>query len=198
MESVVTASTYSAGFTIIELMIVVVLVAIFLVVGVPGFQNLVSDNRLAAQANRLVTSMQLARSEALKTLSPVVVCRSTNQTNCSNNGAQTWETGWIVFIDDDRDGVVEATDGNGQADAGERILKREGRLSGGNTLRVPAPINNGISYQPTGLQNTAGGNFRLCDGNNPDVNRGRQINISATGRVRTDKGSDIGGLASCP
>ena len=189
MESVVTASTYSAGFTIIELMIVVVLVAIFLVVGVPGFQNLVSDNRLAAQANRLVSSMQLARSEALKLATPVVVCRSTNQTNCSNNGAQTWETGWIVFVDNDADG---------QVDAGERILQREGGLSGANTLRAAAPINNGVSYQATGMQNSAGGNFRLCDGNNPNVNQGRQISVSGTGRVRTDKGSDIGGLASCP
>ncbi len=194
MERVVTASTQYAGFTIIELMVVVVLVAIFLVVGVPGFQSLVADNRLATQANRLVTSMQLARSEAIKLRTPVVVCRSTNQTNCSNNGAQTWETGWIVFVDDDQDGVAEATDGNGQADAGERIVKTQDVLMASNTLRGSAPINNSISYQPTGMQNTAGGTFRLCDGSNPNVNQGRQVIVSGTGRVQTIKG----GVASCP
>ena len=46
MESVVTQSAYQAGFTLIELMIVIVLLAIFVVIGVPSFQNLIRENRL--------------------------------------------------------------------------------------------------------------------------------------------------------
>ena len=76
MESVVTTAQ-QAGFTLIELMIVMVIVAIFVTVGVPNFQNLISDNRLSTQTNRLVSSLRLARSEALKLRTPVSVCRST-------------------------------------------------------------------------------------------------------------------------
>jgi type IV fimbrial biogenesis protein FimT len=105
MESVVSLSAQNAGFTLIELMIVIVLVAIFITVGVPSFQNLVSDNRLSTQANSLISSLQLARSEALKLRTPVSVCRSTNGATCAGAGA--WETGWLVFED---------TNGNGDVD----------------------------------------------------------------------------------
>jgi type IV fimbrial biogenesis protein FimT len=83
MESVVIVSAQQAGFTLIELMIVIVLVAIFVTVGVPSFQNLVSDNRLSTQANRLVSSLQLARSEAIKLRTPVSVCRSNDGSTCA-------------------------------------------------------------------------------------------------------------------
>lgn len=196
MESVV-ITAQQAGFTLIELMIVIVLVAIFVVVGVPNFQNLVSDNRLSTQANRLVSSLQLARSEALKLRSTVSVCRSTDGATCAGAGA--WDTGWLVFVDDDQDGVPEATDGNGDTDAGERVIQSNGSLSASNTLRAAAaPFNNFITYQPSGLQNAVAGSFRLCDGNNPDVNKGRLISISTTGRVQSQKASSTTPLTACP
>ena len=184
MESVVNRPAQEVGFTLIELMIVVVIVAIFVTVGVPNFRNLISDNRLATQANRLVSSLQLARSEALKLRTPVSVCRSTNGSSCA--GAGNWETGWLVFVD---------TNGNGDVD-GERILLANAALSGSNTLRATAaPFTDFINYQPNGLQSTTNvATYRICDGNNPDVDQGRQITVSTTGRVQTDRG----GLAACP
>ena len=182
MESVVTTAQ-QAGFTLIELMIVMIIVAIFVTVGVPNFQNLISDNRLSTQANRLVSSLQLARSEALKLRTPVSVCRSTDGANCAGAGA--WETGWLVFVD---------TNANGNVD-GELVIQSNSGLNSSNTLRAAAaPFNDFVNYQPTGLQNAAAGNFRLCDGNNPDVTQGRQITVTTTGRVQTAKG----GLVSCP
>lgn len=183
MESVVTTAQ-QAGFTLIELMIVTVIVAIFVTVGVPNFQNLISDNRLSAQANRLVSSLQLARSEALQLRTPVSICRSTDGANCAGAGA--WETGWLVFVD---------TNANGDVD-GQQILLVNSGLSGSNTLRAAAaPFTDFINYQPNGLQSTTNvATYRICDGNNPDVNQGRQITISSTGRVQTKKG----GLVACP
>ena len=193
MESVVIESAQQAGFTLIELMIVIVLVSIFITVGVPSFQNLVSDNRLSTQANRIVSSLQFARSEALKVGAAVSVCRSTDGATCVNDAAQTWETGWIVFVDDDLDNTVEAADGNGAVDAGENIIQTVNALTSNNTLRAAAPFNGHISYLPTGLQDAAQGNFRLCNGNNPDITQARQISVSTTGRVQTSTG-----VAACP
>lgn len=187
MESVVTLPAQQAGFTLIELMIVIVLVAIFITVGVPSFQNLVSDNRLSTQANSVVSSLQLARSEALKLRTPVSVCRSTDGASCSGAGA--WETGWLVFVD---------TNANGDVD-GEQIIHSSSGLNSNNTLRASAaPFNDFVNYQPSGLQSAAAGDFRLCDGNNPDVNQGRQISISSTGRVQSRKATAALPLATCP
>ncbi len=185
MESVVSLSAQNAGFTLIELMIVLVVVAIFVTVGVPNFQNLVRDNRLATQANSLVSSLQLARSEALKLRTPVSVCRTINGFACVTSGTASWEQGWLVFVDTNSNGAVD----------GELIIQSSSGLSSGNTLRASgAPFTEFVNYQPSGLQSAAAGNFRLCSGSDPDVNEGRQINISTTGRVQTVKG----GLASCP
>jgi len=174
MESVVSLSAQNAGFTLIELMIVIVVVAIFVTLGVPNFQNLISDNRLSTQANRLVSSLQLARSEALKLRTPVTVCRSTNGTACETTSGN-WEPGWLVFVDGGVLGTVDGTD---------NIIKTVGQLAAGNTLRGSGSgVNLFISYEPTGLQNTGSGEFRLCDGNDPDTEKGRTISISATGRV---------------
>jgi len=185
MESVVSLSAQNAGFTLIELMIVIVIVAIFVTVGVPNFQNMIKDNRLSTQANSLISSLQLARSEALKLRTPVSICRSTNGTSCA--GVGNWDTGWLVFVDD---GATVGT-----VDAGETIMQVVGSISAGNTLRADAAVDNFLSFQPNGLQNTAaaGGNFRLCDGSTPDNTKSRNIAISPTGRVSSSIGT-----ATCP
>ena len=81
-------------------MIVIVIVAIFVTVGVPNFQNLIRENRLATHANELVSSFHFARSEAIKRRQQVTVCRSANGTVCVAGGTSSWETGWLVFVDD--------------------------------------------------------------------------------------------------
>ncbi len=183
MESVVSLPAQNAGFTLIELMIVMVIVAIFVTVGVPNFQNMISDNRLSTQANSLVSSLQLARSEALKLRTPVSVCRSVDGATCAGAGA--WETGWLVFLDSNENGDVD----------GQQIIQNISGLSSSNTIRASAaPFTDFVNYQPTGLQSAGAGNFRICNGNNPDVDQGREISISPTGRIQTNKG----GLASCP
>lgn len=54
------------GFTLIELMVTISIAAILLAIGVPSFQAIIENNRLATQSNELITAVNLARSEAIK------------------------------------------------------------------------------------------------------------------------------------
>jgi len=96
------------GFTLIELMITLGIAAILLTVAVPSFNTTIKNNRLVTHANLLVSSIGLARSEAVKHGRTATVCVSSDQATCT---AETnWELGWMVWVD---------LNTNNQPDAGE-------------------------------------------------------------------------------
>ncbi|TVP55395.1 MAG: prepilin-type N-terminal cleavage/methylation domain-containing protein [Halomonadaceae bacterium] len=57
---------YARGFTLVELMIVVLLVAVVAAIAVPNFRQLVENNRISAGTNSIVSTLSYARSEALR------------------------------------------------------------------------------------------------------------------------------------
>jgi type IV fimbrial biogenesis protein FimT len=61
------------GFTLIELMVTIAVLAILATVGIPGFVDLVQNNRVTTQANELVTALNVGRTEAVKRGRPVQV-----------------------------------------------------------------------------------------------------------------------------
>ena len=63
------------GFTLVELMVAIAILAILATIGLPSFQRLVADYRVSAQANGVQGLLQFTRSEAVKRRQTVVVCR---------------------------------------------------------------------------------------------------------------------------
>lgn len=61
------------GFTLIELMVVVALIAVILTLGVPSFRDWIVNQRLKSVNAQLVTDLQFARSEAAARNMPVYV-----------------------------------------------------------------------------------------------------------------------------
>lgn len=163
------------GFTIIELMIAVMLVALLLTLGVPSFTNTIEQNRLATEINSLISTLQYARSESVKTGKRITVCRSDDGVDC---GATGYEDGWIVFEDD--------VSPDGDLDAGERLLKVHQALDANYTLRGSNNISSFISYLPTGgTVNANQDRFVLCKNNT--LSKARALFVITSGRSRVAK-----------
>ncbi|HEX3847340.1 MAG TPA: Tfp pilus assembly protein FimT/FimU [Steroidobacteraceae bacterium] len=95
--SVMPSRNRTAGFTLFELLMVMLVIAIMMGIGIPSFKYVSVSNRIASEMNLLVGDLQYARAEAIKEGNFVTVCASSDGATCS--GSNTWQTGWIVFAD---------------------------------------------------------------------------------------------------
>lgn len=95
----------TSGFTIIELMVVVAIVAILATLAGPSFRDLIDGFRVRAATEELTNTIYYARSEAIKRGGFVSVRK-----NCGTGTFQEWQCGWMVFTDANDDGVLNGTD----------------------------------------------------------------------------------------
>ena len=97
------------GFTLTELIVVMMIVAILTGIGVPSMKYVTTSNRVSSEVNALLGDMQYARSEAIREGQTVTVCAaSANGASCLGAGNTTWQGGWIVFSDANGDQAVQA------------------------------------------------------------------------------------------
>lgn len=85
----------AAGFTLVELLVVVTIAAILVTIAVPSYVSTIATYRVSTEVNGLVGDLQYARSEAIKQGVNVQMCISTDGQTCAN-GAPQWQLGHIV------------------------------------------------------------------------------------------------------
>jgi len=166
------------GFTLIELLVTLLVGGILVAIAVPAFNSFVQNDRDIGQANSLVSSLDYARSEAIKQniAGGITVCPSTNGTSC---GGTDWSAGWIVL------------DGHGN------VLSAVPALAGSNTLTaVGSP--GGVTFASTGLP-SGQLTIRICDPRGAAF--ARDVEVNAAGRVAasTTPGRTVSGAPLvCP
>jgi type IV fimbrial biogenesis protein FimT len=104
------------GFTIIELMIVILISAILMMLAVPSYQGFIKRNNIQSLQNRVAAAVVTARSEAASRNAVATLCASRNGTACGG----VWNDGWIVFLDDGEGNAGIAQ--NSQREGDEQII----------------------------------------------------------------------------
>ena len=92
------------GFTLIELVVALVVLAVLISIAIPGFGSMIDQQRMSTGLNNLGLSLSMTRQEAVR------MNRTTTLAPISGD----WNQGWIIFVDKNNDGAV---------DAGETILR---------------------------------------------------------------------------
>lgn len=88
----------SQGFTLVELMIVLTVIAILMSVVVPGFRTMFANNHAATLSEDFASAISYARVEAVKRGKPVSLCRSSNGTGCDTTG-DDWNIGYLIYLE---------------------------------------------------------------------------------------------------
>ena len=171
------------GFTLIELMVSVALIAIMLTLAVPSLTTFQRNAELTSATNTLVSAINAARGEAMKrgVYAAIVPADASN-----------WSSGWIVFVDTNRNGIYDST-------VDTVAMTKEApptylTISGNGIASGSTPY---IMFDASGYAKSKGGgvgNLTFTIARN-DVNASqladqtRRLIISVTGRVRTCKPS---------
>lgn len=167
---VVTNSSQEQGFTLIEMLMAIVILAIALTIGVPSMSKQIEKSRQNGLSTGLQQTVRLATTQALAKSRNVVLCPSANGESCSSS---SWDSGYIVFVDNNGDKAVDNDDD---------ILRHEST----NGLQVEidgGAGDNKFLFRANGT--ASGGTIKICSDSVADIDQ--QVEISGFGSTTVKK-----------
>ena len=170
------------GFTALELMVTMTIIAILLSAGVPAFRDYTWNQRMKAAMDTLLSDLKLARGKAIGLNAQTVICPSANVDDCS--GQASWQDGWIIFAD---------LNGDRHKQAGEPMIRQ---AEATEHLDIRSPISRSfVRFYPNGSAPGSNATILFCDSRGATY--AGAVSVSNSGRIR----SRTGGVQSseiCP
>ena len=171
------------GFTLIELMVVLAVVAVLATLAAPSFKRQIQSTTISSTVNTFLADMRYARSESIRRGGGVVMCHSNSPEAanpvCDNDSVPVgngWVSGWIIFHDLNDDG---------QKDPAEPLLRIQSPITSmdsikeGNNLTTTTKF----AFTATGRVPASMTSIHFGGSNYPsDVQR--LVCINSSGRVR--------------
>jgi len=175
------------GFTLVELMVALAVVAIMGMFAAPGLRAFVQNGKTVTQTNQLVTALNYGRSEAVKRRTQVVICPFNSSQNACSTSSVPWDTnGWMVFADRDRDGVYDAGDGDSVLEDGEDVLLKQWKeVSNKDDINISAGALS-LTYLQSGMI-SGSSTIGLKVGADDSSAVSRCVRVLRTGRVGYEK-----------
>lgn len=172
------------GFTLIELIVTVAVVAITATLVIPNMRPVILNSRMTTQTNDLITDIQIARSEAIKRASRVIVCASSTGNACDGSG---WSSGRLIY-----DASPTGADAPNNINAIRYHEPLSGQIVSDGATTFPDPL----IFNARGTPIQANGRplsevmpmpvlFVLCDADRTIL--GRQMALSGVGQLVTSK-----------
>ena len=162
------------GFTLIEALICLVLVAILMAVAVPAWSSMLARTHAAAARAALLASLSTSINHAAVTGTEVVLCPATTA-GCANSW--DWSGGWIAYAD---------IDGDRHHDAGETLLHRQAALEDDIRL-LTSKGRKRLVFQPNGGNAGSNVTFTMCVGRGSGA--AATLVLANSGRLRSGKPS---------
>lgn len=170
------------GFTLIELMVTVGVLAILAAIAAPAMGDFIRRGNVTAQTNEWLGTLRFARSTAITRATIVSVCPSTTATatspSCATNNV--FNTGWLVY--------TAKASGVAYSSANGEILRVESDLPN-VSIQAPTTVQV-VSFDGRGASMLGAMAFLLCAKSATDtVGRssprapGQSINLQAGGRA---------------
>ena len=166
------------GVTLLEALVVLALLGILVGLAAPALSDLRARHQLQGQAEGLLESLVLARSEALRRQQRVTLCALAASQTCDPQGQ--WQQGWLVFVD---------ANNTGQREAQEVVLQVHDAVLPPMRLRANLTLKGYFSYGADGRSQSTSGSFmsgtwRFCHDAWPV---GWKVVSNALGRPRVEK-----------
>ncbi|MGK9065742.1 GspH/FimT family pseudopilin [Stutzerimonas chloritidismutans] len=157
------------GFTLVELLITLTVLAVLLSIAIPTFNSSLESVRQRTLVNQLLADLNFARNRAITTRQPVSICAGA--AGCDD---QAMWSGHVLIFDD--------VDGNGAIDESDSTLRTTAVTASHSWKWRNFRQQRYMTFKPDGTTHSLNGTFILCRQNTPL----KKIVINLTGRARLD------------